>query len=156
MRQLTFLSEERPANRSQSPDSEADWLTHVATWPSDSFSLLRSCSPDGSFGKTCRASLAAIKDGILEPCSGRWQNSGMGSPTEFWTLNGLESPNDVVVSSLSATLETGDVPPRYFLSAKACSGILRRAEKRGKSLPPSLQDALVAAASAQISIATGE
>lgn len=33
-----------------------------------------------------------------------------------------------------------------LLSAKACAGILRRAEKRGKQLPPALQQALVSAA----------
>jgi hypothetical protein len=70
----------------------------------------------------------------------------MGSPTEFWTLNGLESPSAVAVCSLSHTLEIGDVPQRYFLSAKACSGILRRAERRGKELPAQLRDALTAVA----------
>ena len=147
-RQLTFLSEEPRANPSRSQDCEADWLTRVATWPSDSSSLLLSCSPNGSFGKTCRASSVAAKEGILEPSSGRWANSGMGSPTEFLTLNGLESPNAVAVCSLSATLETGDVPQRYYLSAKACSGILRRAERRGKELPAQLRQALQAAAGA--------
>jgi hypothetical protein len=39
-------------------------------------------------------------------------------------------------------LETGDVPRRFYLSATACRGILRRAEKRGKQLPISLQTAL--------------
>jgi hypothetical protein len=34
------------------------------------------------------------------------------------------------------------VPSRFFLSSKACSGILRRAEKRGKELPPLLEAAL--------------
>jgi len=46
------------------------------------------------------------------------------------------------VSSLSDVLETGPVPPRFSLSAKACSGILRRAERRGKELPPMLKVAL--------------
>jgi DNA (cytosine-5)-methyltransferase 1 len=49
--------------------------------------------------------------------------------------------------SLSDVLETGEVPQRYFLSAKACQGILRRAEKRGKALPEALRDALLATAS---------
>jgi hypothetical protein len=71
----------------------------------------------------------------------------MGSPTEFWTLSGLESPSAVAVCSLSHTLETGDVPQRYFLSEKACLGILRRAERRGKELPPALSKALQSAAS---------
>jgi hypothetical protein len=80
----------------------------------------------------------------------------MGSPTEFWTLNGLESPSDVAVCSLSHTLEIGVVPQRYFLSAKACAGILRRAEKRGKELPAQLQRALQAAAEASSDAANPE
>ena len=48
------------------------------------------------------------------------------------------SRSDVAVSSLSSILERGPIDPRYFLSPKACSGILRRAEKRGKELPGAL------------------
>jgi hypothetical protein len=36
------------------------------------------------------------------------------------------------------------VPGRYSLSARAAAGILRRAEKRGRTLPAHLQDALQA------------
>jgi hypothetical protein len=70
----------------------------------------------------------------------------MGSPTEFWTLNTLEFHSAAVASSLSDVLETGKVPQRYFLSATACRGILRRADKRGKALPPTLHQALQAVA----------
>jgi hypothetical protein len=49
--------------------------------------------------------------------------------------------------SLSQVLEIGPVPQRYFLSEKACSGILRRAEKRGKQLPEALRSALQAVVS---------
>jgi hypothetical protein len=82
----------------------------------------------------------------------------MGSPTEFWTLSTSESNHilapslkDGGVCSLSDVLEAGDVPQRYFLSAKACAGILRRADKRGKELPPALRQALqqVVAASSE-------
>jgi hypothetical protein len=66
----------------------------------------------------------------------------MGSPTEFVTLNISEWPSDAAVCSLSDTLETGDVPQRFYLSATACQGILRRAEKRGKKLPDTLRLAL--------------
>jgi hypothetical protein len=34
------------------------------------------------------------------------------------------------------------VPEKYYLSQKACQGILRRASARGKELPPMLKDAL--------------
>jgi hypothetical protein len=43
---------------------------------------------------------------------------------------------------LSDVLETGELPQRYFLSATACRGILRRADKRGKELPSALHLAL--------------
>ena len=49
--------------------------------------------------------------------------------------------NGVGVSRLSQILEA-EVHPKYYLSAKACEGILRRAERRGKELPPELKDAL--------------
>jgi hypothetical protein len=71
----------------------------------------------------------------------------MGSPTEFLTLNILEYPSDGVASSLSDILETGEVPQRYYLTSRACRGILRRAEKRGKDLPEVLRSALLAVAS---------
>jgi hypothetical protein len=54
---------------------------------------------------------------------------------ECWTLDIGASHSDASGCSLSAVLETGAVPPRYFLSPKACAGILRRAAKRGKELP---------------------
>lgn len=47
--------------------------------------------------------------------------------------------------SLSDILEP-EVSAKYSLSAKACLGILRRSEKRGRSLPPLLQLALEHAA----------
>jgi hypothetical protein len=70
----------------------------------------------------------------------------MGSPTEFSTLKTSESHSGAVACLLSDVLETGDVPRRFYLSAKACAGILRRAEKRGRQLPHSLQAALEHAA----------
>jgi hypothetical protein len=70
----------------------------------------------------------------------------MGSPIEFWTLSISEWPSDAAVCSLSDTLETGVVPQRFYLSGKACAGILRRAERRGKELPLPLRRALEAVA----------
>ena len=137
-----FSAEELRASRSLSPACEKDWKTRVGTWPSDSLNLLASCGPSGWYGRTSPECCLLAKDGILAPSSGRWQNSGMGSHTECVTLSGLESPSAVVVSSLSDVLETGEVPQRFFLSPKACAGILRRAEKRGKKLPPQLYKAL--------------
>ncbi len=52
------------------------------------------------------------------------------------------SPNEERESSLWQILED-TVPEKYFLSEKACLGILRRAEKRGKVLPEVLRIALI-------------
>ena len=60
---------------------------------------------------------------------------------KFQTLSFGERPNAAVESCLSEILE--DHPhQKYCLSAKACQGILRRAENRGKELPPLLKETL--------------
>ena len=54
-----------------------------------------------------------------------------------------EYPREESASLLSQILE--DSPhQKYSLSAKACTGILNRAERRGKQLPPELKAALIA------------
>src|SRR3546814_596005 len=63
-----------------------------------------------------------------------------------WMPNISSWHNDAAVCSFSQVLERGSIPPQYFLSSKACAGILRRAEARGKTLPPALFEALTAAA----------
>lgn len=60
---------------------------------------------------------------------------------EFSTHSFGESPNAVVESHLSQILEANP-HPKYFLSEKACVGVLRRAERRGKELPKILKEAL--------------
>jgi hypothetical protein len=70
----------------------------------------------------------------------------MDGLTGCWTLNGSEWPSAAAVCSLSDVLETGPLPQRFYLSQKACAGILRRAEKRGKELPQMLREALEAVA----------
>lgn len=63
-----------------------------------------------------------------------------------WMRDTSEFRNGAVESSLSEILETGEVDRRFYLSAKACAGILRRAAKRGKELPRALRLALEAVA----------
>jgi hypothetical protein len=67
-------------------------------------------------------------------------------PSAMLNISAYPNAADVCLASLSEVLETGVVPQRYFLSSRACSGILRRAEKRGKELPPALRRALITAA----------
>ena len=64
------------------------------------------------------------------------------------TRNGLEWRSGAVASTLSSTLERGPIDPRYFLSPKAAAGICLRAQRRGKTLPATLRQALEATAAA--------
>lgn len=65
-------------------------------------------------------------------------------------LNILEAPKETSSFpkegegyGLSQILEKStDVPKKYFLSAKACQGIINRSERRNKVLPPILKKAL--------------
>ena len=68
------------------------------------------------------------------------------SPGESSTLNFGECPREDAGSSLSLILQAG-VPSKYYLSPKACEGILRRASARGKELPEVLKLALTRQAS---------
>ena len=58
------------------------------------------------------------------------------------TLNVGEFPNAERESLLSWILED-NVPQKYYLSARACQGILTRASRRGKPLPEVLRQALL-------------
>ena len=112
------------------------------------------------FGKTCQEVYHQMTGLTLQPCCDASQmptfnclilSDGLERewceadavilPGGYSTLNIGESPNVAVESSLSQILE-GSVPDKYFLSATACAGILRRAERRGKKLPDMLRVAL--------------
>ena len=60
---------------------------------------------------------------------------------ESLTLNIGEYPNVERESTLSEILED-NVPEKYYLSPKACLGILRRAKKKNRKLPENLRIAL--------------
>lgn len=79
------------------------------------------------------------------------------SPGELTTLRTGEKPSETAVqemlsvwgphsvaeeSRLSQILEVNPLP-KYNLTAKACQGILRRAERRGKDLPERLKAVLL-------------
>jgi hypothetical protein len=72
-----------------------------------------------------------------------WQRDLAASPLgEYWTRNTSGFHKGAAVS-LSSVLEPAEsIPEKYFLSPKACLGILRRAAKRGKQLPHLLLAAL--------------
>lgn len=120
------------------------------------------------FGKTCQERSAPTEEKISGPCWKNlpaWNNQTLqfldlrvggadGARPEqspetdgAWlgdslTLNIGESPSVANESLLSQILEV-DVPLKYFLSARACRGILTRALRCGKALPDLLKTALL-------------
>ena len=138
-----LLLEAHPVNRSRLQGSDLEWMIHVATSPSTSYELLKKFSQHGSSSRMCLASCHRTTEGILLPSSEKWRTSGMGALTGYLTLNTSEFPKDADACLLSDILmEIIDVPQRFYLSQKACAGIIRRAERRGKKLPPTLDKAL--------------
>ena len=69
-----------------------------------------------------------------------WETSGL-SLGDYMTHSFGESPKDAKECRLSQILEV-NAHPKYSLSAKACQGILNRANRKGKELPQILKDAL--------------
>ena len=82
---------------------------------------------------------------ISIPKPAKWEKAGeiLGQDfsTEHSTLSTGVYPREECVSTLSQIL-MADVPQKYYLSQKACLGILRRASDRGKKLPEVLEIAL--------------
>ena len=141
--QLTFLSPDRRASHSASPESVSDWMTRVATSPLSPLEFASSYVPAGSSSKMSPVSLRAEGGTTSLLSSTRWKSAGIRARGESLTLNMQEWHSDAVACLLSDTLEkTGDHLQRYCLSPRACAGILRRADKRGKKLPELLDQAL--------------
>ena len=137
-----FSSEELHASHSQSPDSGVDWKTLEEISPLRFLESLNSFSPPGWFGKMS-PEFCPTKEMRSDSLSQGWPNSGMTARGGCWTLNISECHSEGDASSLSDVLEDqATIPQKYYLSRKACAGILRRAEKRGKELPVALKTAL--------------
>ena len=89
-------------------------------------------------GKTILYLCLQAGNGFLPGAS--WETVG-ALPGDLSTRNFSEFPNGAKESTLSQILEA-NAPEKYYLTPKACAGILRRASRRGKKLPDMLQEAL--------------
>lgn len=127
-------------------------------------------SQDSWCGKTCKEPSQATTEKISDASLKKPQKLSKGMPlfldlrTEnghipdvSWEMGGQllgdymmhsfgEYPKEEKESRLSQILQGGALR-KYYLSEKACQGILNRAERRGKELPKMLKDALIHQAS---------
>ena len=129
---LNFAESQEPSGQGllfgkTCPESSTIKTTRLGASSLDSLELMLRYAPRSKDGKTRVLSLAP----------------SMAWPGASSMPNISECPNDAKESLLSAVLETGDVPPKYFLSPKACAGILRRAENQWKEIPDPLRSALM-------------
>ena len=141
---LTFWSEEHLASLSALPESEVEQTTLEGASCTHILELWRDINRRGFYGKTYPAYYLPAADMILHHFSPVWSNAGMGGAIGCLTLNISECPNYAVECSLSDILMIGQtLPQKYYLSNRACAGIVRRAKKRGNILPDELQKALM-------------
>jgi len=139
--QLTLFAAGFRARTYQLPESARDWLESEADFGSSSIAFLQSLGQDGLLLRTSPACYPHQEEQTLPSSFEGWSNSGMACAGGYSTLSMPEYHSDAAVCSLSDILET-DVPRKYYLSARAARGILRRAEKRGRELPELLTESL--------------
>ena len=96
-------------------------------------SLLKSAK-----SKTSRCQYLNLQNGKMQDAS--WETvTQLHGDSSMLSIGAF--PKEDNESTLSQILMEG-VPEKYYLSQKACLGILRRASSRGKVLPAVLQKAL--------------
>jgi len=112
-------------------------------------------SPVGYSWKTYQGCCQAIVEETWPDSSTKWGPLAMGGPTGLSMLDtsayrsaGGESSSVPVEPILQMILER-QPDSRYELSGKAAAGILRRAGRRGRKLPPMLEEALKRVAETQ-------
>lgn len=134
-------------SRSQANGKVSPVTDPASPSPSSTFWTDTEMSPsDGSFSKTFKGSSLHMGGGIWRHSSVRWGNSGLGGDTEAWTAS-TSTCRSVGSECSSSRTQLADIlisvaPERFSLSARAAEGILRRASKRGRALPPILEKAL--------------
>jgi hypothetical protein len=124
-------------------ESEQGWQDCVVDFSGKSADSLTKQERRLLSSKMCLVYFPQITEEIWPLSLKRWSSAGIASLGGCLMLNTSEFPKEGVESSLSDVLETkGDHLKKYSLSARAAQGILRRATRRGKTLPMQLQEAL--------------
>lgn len=150
MEQLTFWSGGLLAKGSALQENAEDCGMNEVGSLCSTLKLLEKYARNGSSGKTSPAvfQLAGGKTSLhsFQRCMTAGIVTSLGL---CLTHNTLEYRSAAAECSLSDILEKRDVPPKYFLSPKACEGILRRAQKRRQKIPDELERCLQTAADSQ-------
>ena len=150
--QLTFSAEASPVRTSPSPDDALGSQELDRASSTSSPASLSLFDLDGFSSRTYPDCSPRTAVGTSESLLERWPTSGTAWHGGFSTAVSSECRSDEggcssSEPSLSQILEEPqNVPAKYSLSARAAQGILRRAEKRGRTIPATLLAALSAVA----------
>ena len=145
---LIFSAAGSRAKTCPSPDDEPDSTVPEVASSSSSPASLSLFDPDGYSSRTYPDCSPRTAVGTSESCLERWPTSGTAWRGGFSTHVSSECRSAAgecssLEPSLTEILEPPQsVPGRYSLSARAAQGILRRAQRRGKTLPEHLEQAL--------------
>jgi hypothetical protein len=140
--QLTLFAEDSPAKTLASQESDVDLMANGLASGTSLLELSTRLNQRGWSLKTCQGYSLQPEGKILPSSFSGWQTAGMAWGGECLTLKASDLPSDGSVCLLSQVLEA-HVDARYYLSPKACAGIIRRANVRGKQIPQPLLNALM-------------
>ena len=140
MEQLTLSLEVPPVSHSPSQEEERAWMVNLVSCSSIS-ELYKTFALNGFCGRTS-PEFSALEIMRSPSYCKSFQNSGMVLHGQVLMLNSSAWRNGACVCLLSDVLEVGGVPRRFYLTAKACAGILSRAKRKGRNLPEPLKTAL--------------
>ena len=119
---------------------EPSWKNFVES-KKTTFQFLCLTAEDGRIAERSSATASLLRGDLWTLNTSEYLNVASVSPS--WSITGEATQRTYYFreSRLSEILQT-DASEKYYLSAKACEGILRRADKRGKELPEVLKKAL--------------
>ena len=136
--QQTLLSEVAPvkASLSQARGKDSQELPDSC---SNTFERYVNSVHVGLSGRTSQERSQASGGRLTASSCQRWMRSGMVWHGECWMRSFSVWPKDASVCSLLEVLEPC-VARKYFLSAKACRGIISRADKKRQALTEEAQE----------------
>ena len=99
-------------------------------------------------GRWATPQLDMFHDRGSESYSASFPTAGGWEVGELWTrsTSAWPSTGSVCSSLLDVLVPADQVPAQYYLTPRACAGILQRAERRGRKLPEPLRQVLQAVA----------
>lgn len=119
---------------------EPSWKNFVES-KKTTFQFLCLTAESGRIAEQSPATASLLHGDLWTLNISEYLNAASVSPLS-WTMAGtMQRTYYYRESRLSEILQT-EVSEKYYLSARACEGILRRADKRGKELPEVLKRAL--------------